>query len=589
MYLKSKYLKCTLNTNFNKQVSAAFKMLEERSQSVYEEGSGLRFEKLLAIDLELCSLGGLRFGCYFEIDKTQLGKADQLISVRNTDQRCLLYSVAAALNGHDHEDEEDPDVYDEIVNTYNISEMQFPTNITDVKKFVKNNKKSLDLSVNIFSFFHEEIIPLEIGIGKGKNVVNLLAVWYNKDKETIEVSHQGYGHYMVIKDFDDFITPLRNKKNPQKRKRYHCLRCYRTFTNKDTRDDHNKKLCVMKGNIAVEVMPEEEQTVHFKNLDNQYLRPLIGFYDLESVIRPVADSRITDDCVECGMTCKCDIGKSYTIKDSVHAPIIYSICIVDSANKLIWEETKLVEDAHVALMKKLIEKQEEFIAQMSAYTPLNPNELIQPSSACSHCGLGWTMECTGLTENCGTCTGYENDDENLDECELCGCEAEMHKLKDVVRDHDHYSGQFLGLCHKLCNLNRENDRTQKLVIPLYAHNATNYDSHFMLKAAVACKIEGLLEEAPTLLPINQETFRWMKVGLYQFLDSFKFMSHSLENLIKDLTTRSSGDKMKILNQSSLTQYKCATIIGLDEEKRDACLRKGELPYEKKARLVLSVF
>jgi hypothetical protein len=48
-----------------------------------------------------------------------------------------------------------------------------------------------------------------------------------------------------------------------------------------------------------------------------------------------------------------------------------------------------------------------------------------------------------------------------------------------VRDHDHIFGNYLGPAHSICNLLRK-DNTFKL--PLYCHNAKNYDHHFIIKA-----------------------------------------------------------------------------------------------------------
>ena len=57
-----------------------------------------------------------------------------------------------------------------------------------------------------------------------------------------------------------------------------------------------------------------------------------------------------------------------------------------------------------------------------------------------------------------------------------------------VRDHCHYTGQYRGAAHSICNLkfNVPND------IPVVFHNGSNYDYHFIIKE-LAKEFEGPLE------------------------------------------------------------------------------------------------
>ena len=69
---------------------------------------------------------------------------------------------------------------------------------------------------------------------------------------------------------------------------------------------------------------------------------------------------------------------------------------------------------------------------------------------------------------------------NEKNCYLCGCElsedftAENGKCKD----HDHITGEILGIACKRCNLKRTE---KQRYIPLIFHNAKNYDNHHILK------------------------------------------------------------------------------------------------------------
>ena len=49
---------------------------------------------------------------------------------------------------------------------------------------------------------------------------------------------------------------------------------------------------------------------------------------------------------------------------------------------------------------------------------------------------------------------------------------------DKVRDHCHYTGKYRGALHSKCNL-KLGERT--MVIPVFAHNNSGYDSHMYVK------------------------------------------------------------------------------------------------------------
>jgi hypothetical protein len=67
--------------------------------------------------------------------------------------------------------------------------------------------------------------------------------------------------------------------------------------------------------------------------------------------------------------------------------------------------------------------------------------------------------------------------------------------KNIVRDHDHFTGEFRGFAHCQCNLNYR----KKYFIPIVCHNLSGYDSHFLIEDI--SKIGKI-----SLLPINQEKY-----------------------------------------------------------------------------------
>ena len=114
------------------------------------------------------------------------------------------------------------------------------------------------------------------------------------------------------------------------------------------------------------------------------------------------------------------------------------------------------------------------------------------------------------------------------------CSGLFTKDDNKVRDHDHYSGEFLGPSHRSCNLKRRKQRHLKI----FLHNGSAYDFHFLIKALIKM---GTQVKNMYVLPFNMERFRMIKFNSFMFLDSIAFLQASLSTLADDL--RKSGHEV----------------------------------------------
>jgi hypothetical protein len=73
------------------------------------------------------------------------------------------------------------------------------------------------------------------------------------------------------------------------------------------------------------------------------------------------------------------------------------------------------------------------------------------------------------------------------------------------------------------------------------------------------------------IPNNKEKFISFSLGIYKFIDSYQFMSESLENLTKNLT-KSEEDKFNYLNKEIKNKYGSLDNIKLLKQ-------KGVYPYD----------
>ena len=134
----------------------------------------------------------------------------------------------------------------------------------------------------------------------------------------------------------------------------------------------------------------------------------------------------------------------------------------------------------------------------------------------------------------------------MDKCHICN---KKYTDKDVcVRDHFHISGKFRGSAHRECNL-KLRIKLEDIKIPIIFHNLRSYDSHFIM--------QQIGEIA------NMENYMAFILGNHlNFIDSFRFMSSSLDKLVSNLPKEAfkytseefTGKKLSLMLQKCVCPY-----------------------------------
>ena len=155
------------------------------------------------------------------------------------------------------------------------------------------------------------------------------------------------------------------------------------------------------------------------------------------------------------------------------------------------------------------------------------------------------------------------------ECHIC---FEEFKDKGKVRDHCHYTGVYRGAAHFGCNLRYKIPN----YIPVVFHNLAGYDAHLFIRelakyttdiGVIAKNIEDYIsfsikEEVDKYVDKNgKEKFREIEL---RFINSFKFMSSSLDSLVNNLARGG---------------YKFWGFERYNDNQRELLIKKGIYPYE----------
>ena len=165
----------------------------------------------------------------------------------------------------------------------------------------------------------------------------------------------------------------------------------------------------------------------------------------------------------------------------------------------------------------------------------------------------------------------EVDEQNfktMDGCHICG---EKYTDKDVrVRDHCHITEKFRGLAHQKCNL-KLGIKPENLKIPIIFHNLRGYDSHFIMqwigeranRHGYTNKREEKQDFNINAIPNNMEKYMAFILGNHlTFIDSFQFLSSSLDKLVSNLpkddliyTSKAfKGKRLNLMSQKGVYPY-----------------------------------
>ena len=470
-------------TDVKELLSKFIREIIENIITFQKNGSGWYFKEVVQLEIHTTEFNPMKGSSYIPLPDWIMRKK-AIVSIRNKDDKCFLWSVLRYLHPREKNDcrLSDSEKYEFSLNTKGIT---FPMKVKDITKFENLNP---DLpGINVFSVDDKKTIyPLREVKRDCKNTIDLFL--YEED---------GKYHYSLIKNFSRLIRSQITSRTDEPIQI--CKRCFSHFTKEELLDKHIKYCSSNK--TALVKMPEPNTYLHFKNNKKQLHVPFAVYADFECFTKPMN-------------SCSPNPKDSYNYNYQKHEPsgfCFYVKSIVPGIHIKPIIYTKTSEDEDVA--KVFVEKLTELTKGIYNDFYLRPKPLR-------------------LTR------AEQKSFEEATICNICSKKLE----KDKVRDHCHFTGKYRGAAHNKCNLECRKPK----VLPVIFHNLQGYDAHLFIKQLA--KLEGKLDCIPSTEEKYISFSKHIKVGEFKdvggnvfpvtfeirFLDSFKFLQTSLANLVSNL-------------------------------------------------------
>ena len=333
-------------------------------------------------------------------------------------------------------------------------------------------------------------------------------------------------HYVLIKDFDRFLFNQTNNKN----KKHFCMHCLQCFSSEKILNNHKVNCIQINGSQAVKMPDKSNNILCFNNHHKKQPVPFVIYADFEAITEKISGCSPNND-------------ESFTEQYQKHTDCGYGyklVCCYDD---------KYSKSARTYRGKKAVNKfMEAMLKEVKYCKNVMKEEFNKP--------LRMTKE-------------NEKEFKKAEECYICNKKYTDEDIR--VRDHCHITGNYRGSAHQECNL-KLRVNPEEVKIPVIFHNLRGYDSHFIMqeigeivnKHSYTNKKGEKCTMNINAIPNNMEKYMAFMLGNHLvFLDSFQFMSSSLDKLVSNLPKES---------------FKYTSQIFSDKE-LDLMIRKGVYPYD----------
>lgn len=500
---------------------------------------GWALERIAFVEINVNKYSPLCGSSYIKLPKSIENKK-AVINVENQDPYCFAWAVTSALypaNGHTS----DTSSYPHFSTVLNLTGMSFPVKLRDISKFEEMN----NISINVYGLEqifennrvkYEVVGPLRYSGRKLYTHINLLLISCECGDENHRCNTNcANSHYCWIKDLSKLVS---TQISGSDHKKHFCDGCLLYFNNERQLFQHQKIDCnhiyttTPTTKLRVDKFGKEiaENILKFENIERQMQVPFVVYADFESILKPIN-------------TCEPNPGRSFTNKTFKHEPYSFAYFIKCSFDNSLskFELYRGSDAAQVFVTRIEADLRNIYHQHMKNIVPMH------------------------------TLSAQERQD--FQNATVCGiCEKSFTGEDVKVRDHCHLTGKIrFGAAHSICNLNYKLPN----FIPIIFHNMSGYDSHLFIKelckhkdkvGVIAQNKEKYISFTKHLYMhdyVNMKGETKKKFLRLRFIDSFKFLSASLQNLGANL------DDSQLVAMRSFYD---------DDDKFDLMRQKGVFPY-----------
>ena len=497
-------------------IDALDKAAEEINNKIavwLSEGSGWTIEEIRSHFVNIVKYLPLRGNSYIHTPKELRNSMMGLINLKNIDNECFRWCHNRHLNPRKVHPERITKEDRESVKSLDYTGITFPVTINQINRIEKQNK----ININLFGYdtVKKSIYPIEISKESYDDHLDLLYIEgkNNLGEETT--------HYIYMKDFNRLMFTFTKHKG----KKHFCMHCLQCFYSNESLAKHRVNCIAINGVQAIK-MPEKyidkngvERTpcVYFKNYHKTLPVPFGIYADFECTTEKISGCQPSDK-------------KSYTEKYQKHTACSFGYKVVCHYDKSSSGDVVIYrgEDCIQKFMKCMFEE----VKNCQSIIRDNFNKPLKMTN---------------------------EDEESFQKAKRCHICEKKYREDDVpVRDHCHVTGKYRGSAHQTCNLKLQIS-AEKIKIPVVFHNLKGYDSHFIInelgelikkeekipdnvyimnKEGKMVKDESVSRISVSVIAQNAEKYMAFYIGKHlSFIDSFAFMSSSLDKLAGNLEDR----------------------------------------------------
>ena len=484
--LKNGYFNSTTDLIINETdiklvIQASQQQILNKIAQWISEGSGWTIQSIENHYINIVNYNPLKGSSYIKLPQELRNSAKGLINMKNKDNECFRWCHIRHLNPQDNDPQRIKMTDKQYIEKLDYSSIEFPVTVKQINKIEKQN----NICINLFGYEEKQKFPIYISKEKYQDHMELLLITEGENK-----------HYVLIKDFNKFMF----SQTKHEHKKYFCMYCLQCFSREDVLTEHKNNCISINGKQAIN-MPKKGDKVFFKNYHKQLPVPFVIYADFEALTEKIQG-------------CQPNNEKSYTEAYQKHTDCGYGYkvvcCYDDKYSKPV--QIHRGENAVHKFMENMLE-------EVNWCKSIMKKHFNKP--------LKMTKE-------------NEIDFQKATKCHICD---QQYSDKDIrVRDHCHITGEFRGSAHQDCNL-KLRIKPATIKIPVLFHNLRGYDSHFIMqqigeiakKHAYKNKRGEECHMNINCIPNNMEKYMAFMLGNHLvFLDSFQFMSSSLDNLVRNL-------------------------------------------------------